>query len=441
MASLFSEGFETGPSGAALTTTNTTFTAVTASGFSFTASPTPAVGALAATASTPTTAANRLLEKTFTAAAAVYHRQYINIPANPGAAVFLGSMLSTATVRAGLRLNAAGTLTLRNNTVAVYTSTQVLPLGVWVRIEWRVDNTAAAQELRVFSGANLHGTTPDWTSGVQTYNSGTIDKVQAGFTTAVASFTATFDAMAADDTTWVGPAATTPPPDPAVPTDPAALGYIGDSLTYQDGSTAARDTLIAAGWPDTKTRVDGLIGRAIIDGTALPSSQEVVNSWRADGFDPKTWIIALGSNNVGATDANWVNWCGQMLDLIAAGEGPYVVYWVGIAFRDDPADTRTSRFQAVLDGLVGARPNIDLRPLDWNAYVHNGRDETGLWQTGDATGRHMTPTGYALRNNYVTTSTTVVAARIVDRWTGTALVRQRIDRWNGTALVQQALSV
>jgi hypothetical protein len=182
------------------------------------------------------------------------------------------------------------------------------------------------------------------------------------------------------------------------------LGYIGSTATYQNGSTEPRDLLVAAGWPESQIEVDGLADRGLaLAGVTHPNFGEVVDAWRGNGFDPYTWVIALGEHNLGASDSEWTKLAGQLLDKVA--EGPragYVVNFPGISLAD-AADTRPPRFIAVLNGLVGTRAKITLKPLDWNAHIHNGRDETGLWDTTDTVGRRMTAAGYSIRNNYITT--------------------------------------
>jgi hypothetical protein len=107
------------------------------------------------------------------------------------------------------------------------------------------------------------------------------------------------------------------PPPPSL----EGLGLIGDGLTYQGGSTGPRDAFLAQGWPDdTTTRVDGLSGRGLaMPGTVHPDVGEVIDNWRGGGFDPGTFVIALGMNNLGATDTAWSNWIKAILDKIAAG--------------------------------------------------------------------------------------------------------------------------
>lgn len=176
--------------------------------------------------------------------------------------------------------------------------------------------------------------------------------------------------------------------------------------------------LVANGWPNTTaTRVDGLIGRSIINGVApsIPSSQDVVNTWRAGGFNPRTWVIALIMNDETDTDAGWTSKVNTLLDLIVsmphASGLPYRIFWVGgplyradIAAANAPTYAqRATRFAAVVASIKTARLAAgqigEMTYIDFPALYRNGRVETNDWQSGDATGRHMTQAGYAVRNS------------------------------------------
>ena len=191
---------------------------------------------------------------------------------------------------------------------------------------------------------------------------------------------------------------------PIAVTDPDAIGYIGDELLFQSGSTDPYDQLISLGQDATKLDGDGLVGRKIaLNGSVVPNTQAVIDGWRSQGFDPKKFIFALGSNDSAATDATWTSQIGAILDYIASGPGSqYVVYWVNLAFSNDPTGTSTvaTRFKNVLNSLVGTRAKVTFKPLDWNGWVHNGRDESTLWAV-DANNKLMTTAGYTLRNQYV----------------------------------------
>lgn len=177
------------------------------------------------------------------------------------------------------------------------------------------------------------------------------------------------------------------------------IGYIGDSLTYQAGSTAPYDSLIAAGW--TNVIVNGVTGRSITGGNVTPTTDDVLSGWKTQGFNPRLWITPLGANNLGATDSQWTSMINTFLDKIQSFNGSHVVYWPCLGLRLDKNDSRVTRFLSVMRAIP-QRPGLTVKPLDWSSYIHNGRDETGLWNLSDTTGRHMTFAGYKIRNQYIT---------------------------------------
>lgn len=178
---------------------------------------------------------------------------------------------------------------------------------------------------------------------------------------------------------------------------PTAMAVIGDSLTYQDiGATpTVAASLQAKGW--TPTHIDGEIGRPIVNTVSGVSMQTVIDNWRAQGIDPQRWVLALGSNNIGASDSQWITWIGQALAKVAAGGKQYKVWWPGISLRDSVTDTRAIRFWNVISAQITPPANVTLVPIDYNTLIHAG-DQTGLWSTTDSSGRHMTVAGYSLRN-------------------------------------------
>lgn len=213
-------------------------------------------------------------------------------------------------------------------------------------------------------------------------------------------------------TIGVKAATTTPPPAPSLLA--VIMDSLGTSWPANDGGAATRAALVAAGWPDTSAvRVDALTSRRIAGSAVTPTTETAINTWRSGGFDPKTWVIGLGTNNRDDTETELTTKVNTVLDLIASNAAtsgrtvgdPYIVHWIGFALRDTPADSRTLLFQNVLKSISTARAGtvIRLLPWDWNSYVHNGRDETGLWigSGSDAAGLHYLTPGYTLRNNWV----------------------------------------
>ena len=194
---------------------------------------------------------------------------------------------------------------------------------------------------------------------------------------------------------------------------------IGDSLTWQNnnpGPPGITTTLVNQGWGAGNVKVDGLVGRSIINGVApyIPSTQDVINSQRALGYNPRTWCFSLITNDEWDTDAGWTAKVNTVLDLVKSvphSSGlKYRIFWIGgPTYRPDiqagaPYNTRFSRFQTVMDTIAASRVPADfefISTINICALIHNGRDETGLWldSGSDVTGRHMTTAGYTLRNS------------------------------------------
>jgi len=103
-----------------------------------------------------------------------------------------------------VRREGDGTVTIRDNFTATdSTASGFMPLNTWVRFEWYVDQGGFTQELRLYKGANLHGTTADDTltgscndvSGVASFGTVTTNATNQQFRV---------DAFAIGDD-WIGP--------------------------------------------------------------------------------------------------------------------------------------------------------------------------------------------------------------------------------------------
>lgn len=203
MATLLDEDFETGAPGVTISAANSAFNggAVATPTFDATRAVTGAQSALF----NPTASAESV-QLTFGAATATFSvRFYLYVPTLPAVNTFLINLQSTATVRASLRLNTDGTISLRNFTTAVATSVGAITAAAWYRIEWQLDNGATNQSARIFSGS---GTTPIGTDTSGTYNQGTMDRALFGVPTS-GTLTYNADAVLMSDTAaYLGPAAT-----------------------------------------------------------------------------------------------------------------------------------------------------------------------------------------------------------------------------------------
>ena len=249
MASLFVENFEGGTGGATATTSNTAFTAVSGTGAAFTAAPTPLPEGLLAVQVAAAAGTAVYLESTYTPTALFFRRVYVR-PVSPVSNTHdLIALRGSNTGRSRLRLNGNGTVSLINGSTNEWTSSTVLPVDQWSRVEYRVDNTAGAQQARLYVGPDPHTTTVTEDSGDRAYNQGTIDTARLGQnnTNTTADVTLLFDAVADDDSAWPGPVVTSTPTVNASLTPTVTLTAVVSSATTTVAvSFAATVTLTAS---------------------------------------------------------------------------------------------------------------------------------------------------------------------------------------------------
>jgi hypothetical protein len=200
----FVEPFESGSNGANITTANTGFDAVSGTPPVF--DTTAYQGSFAAKFSSSSTTIT--VRRTYSGGlvSTMYHLFYVRQLANPSAAMVVAQQRASGTNRHQVRILATGELQLRNGTTAVAQTTLQLAANTWYRVEWKIV-TGTEQRLRVFTGANIEGTTPDEEiSGAA--NQGTGDNTLFGLITA-ATWTGWIDMVRADPTNWLGPIAFT----------------------------------------------------------------------------------------------------------------------------------------------------------------------------------------------------------------------------------------
>jgi hypothetical protein len=153
----------------------------------------------------------------------------------------------------GVVLNTSGQLELVSAYSGRYTST-ALAADTWHRIEVKVTSstTTGHMELRVFSGANVHGLTPDQSIGSATDNWDIGDNTGTGGfafgicdNSATANLSMWVDDVAISDTDWLGPTGTPPASNPAASVvDGLALitttdGTAPFSIAQDSGTTTA----------------------------------------------------------------------------------------------------------------------------------------------------------------------------------------------------------
>lgn len=128
---------------------------------------------------------------------------YIRADNHP-AITYLAACRDAGTVRADVRWDAAGTITLRNGFAAAGTSTETLTTGVVYRVEWLL--AASGQELRAYEG---EATSPVLAVTAPLSNS-SLDELTCGLTASPGEHILTLDTVrVADD--WVGPFSPGPP--------------------------------------------------------------------------------------------------------------------------------------------------------------------------------------------------------------------------------------
>ena len=165
-----------------------------------------------------------------------------------------------------------------------------------------------------------------------------------------------------------GSAAGRPPPDPQVtrpgastpangsaipPATVSSLAMVGDSITARSKASL---TKVFAAQGIAEVRIDAEVSRRIEVGNGRNeplNGEKALSNMLAFGVDPDAWVIALGTNDVGVTDADhYAVLIDTMLGMLPATT-PAV--WVDV-YR--PAVlVETKSFNAVLRARVGRRPN------------------------------------------------------------------------------------
>ena len=153
-----------------------------------------------------------------TARSLVYARFYMYFDSLPATNTTISGWhdtSTTTTVRAGLQLQAGGTIRIRNGLTATDTSTTALSTGTWYRFEWEYDYANTTQTLRVWTGANIESSDPadavELKTGVKelsgTLDTGTTEGWWVGPNDTPGATTVTYDidSVAWGDADWIGP--------------------------------------------------------------------------------------------------------------------------------------------------------------------------------------------------------------------------------------------
>lgn len=274
MTVLLDERFETGPDTATIDTTNSGFTAVggTSTNGSRTFTSTgPHDGALCGKFTAGSTTGSMWGRYDLAAASStIYLRQYVKFTgAFPSNGTGIGYLRNSGgTVLARLEVNSAGTFDIKNGTTLQATSTTTATLDQWCRLEWGL-NAATGQELRIYVGANVEGTTPDETiTGAFTATTG--QQMLLGWGGNTANRTMYLDAVAIDNATWVGPLVSGG--TPATVAAPAAVTTWGAAAAL----VTAAATILAPPAVATWTGPTG-----VVTGSATVAPPAGVATWTA----------------------------------------------------------------------------------------------------------------------------------------------------------------
>jgi hypothetical protein len=228
---------------------------------------------------------------------------------------------------------------------------------------------------------------------------------------------------------------------------------IGDSLMFQADLTVATtpgygvaditSKIAAAGLSTAATNlyIKAVGGKTITtaDSTGTTTMQNIASA-RAQMGRVDVWLIALGTNNTSDTNTALAANVQTILDLIGT-EG--IIVWVGIGFAGS-ANTNALRMNPIIKTAVQAHAGSIW--VDWNAYVHNGRDELNpiIWIRDlglDST--HMTwPTGYqTVRNPFFVYCLQMARMQLVEKLSSGATNRLRVVEWDGTTLTDLGVQI
>ncbi len=182
---LIHEPFEGDTNGGNITTANSTASVV--SGVTPVFSTTSIEGLLAAIF-TPAGSYSRL-EFAHNSVTTAWYSMYLRIPALPEANSYIAAFYDGPGLGANkigdVRINTNGTVSVRDNNTAVITSTAALTPNVWHRLAVRVTpNVANGLELKLYIGANRHGTTPDYAGTANSTRNFPVMYLYAGVTSA-----------------------------------------------------------------------------------------------------------------------------------------------------------------------------------------------------------------------------------------------------------------
>lgn len=175
------------------------------------------------------------------------------------------------------------------------------------------------------------------------------------------------------------------------------VGIIGDSLTadmQSQGDFAEYSKQMDSG----KLRIDAAFGRRINspagDGadSSRSTTNQVVKDWRSGGFDPCTWVVALGTNDAAVSEQEWEVSIRSVVDEIVMGStGQPTICWITTGYERRDA-FKANEFAGFLQKVAPAVPS--LRVMDYTTFLDRYR-ESPLWPIWwEGSGIHNSAIGY-----------------------------------------------
>lgn len=194
------------------------------------------------------------------------------------------------------------------------------------------------------------------------------------------------------------------------------VAHIGDSTSSQDGNGATNVPLAYtnAGWLAGDVSFYGVGSKTIngSDANGKTTVQNIIDARAAMTAEPRVWVIGLATNSRTATDATTDSDVATVMAQINSIGSPGKVLWVGIsqATANGGLDANSIRRNIRLKYQETLYSN--LRFLDLDLFIRNGRDETGIWYSPiDANFAHMSVTGYTtIRNPIIANAARAVIA-------------------------------
>lgn len=201
----FSEDFEGAADTVGATTSTTTFNGNTNPSATMTHSTLRSITGTRSLRIQNPTATQGLYRTVAPARTLAYRRVYWYSADMTTGTVVMSAQTGATTNGSNIQIPASGAIRLRDVTTVVATSSITAVVDQWYRFEQFVDSAAGTHRLRVFTGANLHGTVPDdEISGALTV--GTWDRLTLG-TNAANTLDWFWDTYADGTLDWIGPAA------------------------------------------------------------------------------------------------------------------------------------------------------------------------------------------------------------------------------------------